>query len=60
MIKTLSNDKSNTYNLNVKEDVVVFLTFKFITRFIDHFTLEMKSQSIFYYILSMPIVATVV
>ena len=36
------------YNLNVKEDFVMFLTSKLITCFIDGFTSGMKSHSIVY------------
>ena len=42
------NDKHKNYNLSANEGVVIFLTSKLITCFIDGFTLEMKSQSIAY------------
>ena len=35
-----------SYNINVNEDFVLFLTYELITCFIDTFTSEMKSQSI--------------
>ena len=36
------------YNLGVNEDMIIFLTSKLMTCFIDGFTSEMKSQSIAY------------
>ena len=36
------------YDLSVDEGIVIFLTSKFITSFIDGFTSEMKSKSIVY------------
>ena len=46
MTKTPSNNKSQSYNINANEDIVIFLTSKLITCFIDTFTSGMKSQSI--------------
>ena len=48
MTKTFSMVSHKNYNLNVDECFVIFLTSKFITCFIDSFTLKIKSQSIAY------------
>ena len=42
------NAKSNKYNLDANEGVVMFLTSKLITCSIDGFTLKRKSQPIAY------------
>ena len=46
MTKTLSILSHKNYNLDANEGFVIFLTSKFITYFIDGFTLKRKSQSI--------------
>ncbi len=48
MTKTLSMVSRKKYNFNANEGFVIYLISKFITCFIDGFTLEMKSQSIAY------------
>ena len=48
MTKTLSMVSHKNYNLSASKDFVNFLTSKWITSFIDGFTLIMKSQSIAY------------
>ena len=48
MTETLSNGKSQNYNLNANEDFVIFLTSKLITCFISCFISKMKSPSIVY------------
>ena len=48
MTKTLSMVNYKNYNLGANEGFVIFWTLKFITCFIDSFTLKMKSQSITY------------
>ena len=45
MAKAFSNGKSQKYHLNVNEDLLIFLTSKLSTCFIDEFTLEIISQS---------------
>ena len=51
MTKTLSMVSHKEFNFSANEGFVIFLTFKF-NCFIDGYTLKMKSQSIFYYLLS--------
>ena len=43
MTKTPSNGKSQSYNINANEDIVIFLISELITYFIDTFTSRMKS-----------------
>ena len=45
MKKVISNVKSQNHHLNVNEEFFISLTSKYITYFIDGFTLAMKSQS---------------
>ena len=48
MTKTLSMASCENYNLNANEGFVIFWTSKLNIRFIDSFTLKMKSQLIVY------------
>ena len=48
MTKTLSMASHKNYNIGANESFVIFLTSELITRFIDNFTLIMKSLPIAY------------